>query len=113
MITFNVDDEKLIDELVLVFKLFYSEDELESLNGEVTIEQEVTLTGRVLAIGGVKEKCLAAHRIGIDTIILPKENKKNADEIPSSIKGKLNLLFADDVKEVLEAALIGVDENDN
>ena len=83
------------------------------VRGDIAMTGEVTLTGRVLAIGGVKEKCLAAHRIGIDTIILPKENKKNADEIPSSIKGKLNLLFADDVKEVLEAALIGVDENDN
>ena len=83
------------------------------VRGDIAMTGEVTLTGRVLAIGGVKEKCLAAHRIGIDTIILPKENKKNADEIPSSIKGKLNLLFADVVYEVLEAALIGVDENDN
>ena len=74
---------------------------------------EVTLTGRVLAIGGVKEKCLAAHRIGIDTIILPKENKKNVDEIPASIKGKLNLIFASHVEEVLEEALIGVEYSDN
>ena len=83
------------------------------VKGNIAMTGEVTLTGRVLAIGGVKEKCLAAHRIGINTIILPKENKKNVDEIPSSIKGKLNLIFADNVEEVLQNALIGVDKIDN
>lgn len=83
------------------------------VKGNIAMTGEVTLTGRVLSIGGVKEKCLAAHRIGIDTIILPKENKKNVDEIPSSIKGKLNLIFADNVEEVLQNALIGVDKSDN
>lgn len=74
---------------------------------------EVTLTGRVLAIGGVKEKCLAAHRIGIDTIILPKENEKHVAKIPTSVKSKLKLIFAEHVEEVLENALIGVDSIDN
>lgn len=83
------------------------------VKGNVAMTGEVTLTGRVLPIGGVKEKCLAAHRIGINTIILPKENKKNVDEIPSSIKGKLNLIFADNVEEVLRNALIGVDNIEN
>ena len=83
------------------------------VKGNIAMTGEVTLTGRVLAIGGVKEKCLAAHRIGINTIILPKENKKNVDEIPTSIKGKLNLIFADNVEEVLQNALIGVDNIDN
>lgn len=83
------------------------------VKGNIAMTGEVTLTGRVLAIGGVKEKCLAAHRIGIDTIILPKENKKNVDEIPASIKGKLNLIFASHVEEVLEEALIGVEYSDN
>lgn len=83
------------------------------VKGSVAMTGEVTLTGRVLPIGGVKEKCLAAHRIGIDTIILPKDNKKNVKEIPSSIKGKLNLIFADRVEDVLQNALIGVDDNDN
>ena len=83
------------------------------VKGNVAMTGEVTLTGRVLPIGGVKEKCLAAHRIGIDTIILPKENKKNVNEIPPSIKSKLNLIFADKVEEVLQIALIGVDISDN
>ena len=80
---------------------------------DVAMTGEVTLTGRVLAIGGVKEKCLAAHRIGVKTIILPEENKKNIDKIPVSIKNKLNLVFANNVEVVLDNALIGVDENDN
>ena len=83
------------------------------VKGNVAMTGEVTLTGRVLPIGGVKEKCLAAHRIGIDTIILPKENKKNVNEIPPSIKSKLNLIFADKVEEVLQNALIGVEISDN
>lgn len=83
------------------------------VKGNVAMTGEVTLTGSVLPIGGVKEKCLAAHRIGIDTIILPKENKKNVNEIPPSIKSKLNLIFADKVEEVLQNALIGVDISDN
>ena len=83
------------------------------VKANVAMTGEVTLTGRVLPIGGVKEKCLAAHRIGIDTIILPKENKKNVNEIPPSIKSKLNLIFADKVEEVLQNALIGVDISDN
>ena len=83
------------------------------VKGNVAMTGEVTLTGRVLPIGGVKEKCMAAHRIGIDTIILPKENKKNVNEIPPSIKSKLNLIFADKVEEVLQNALIGVDISDN
>lgn len=83
------------------------------VKGNVAMTGEVTLTGRVLAIGGVKEKCLAAHRIGIDTIILPKENEKHANQIPAAIKAKLNLIFADRVEEVLDKALIGVDHNEN
>lgn len=83
------------------------------VRSNVAMTGEITLTGRVLAIGGVKEKCLAAHRIGIDTIILPKENEKNVNKIPKSVKGKLNLIFADKIDDVLENALIGVENNDN
>lgn len=83
------------------------------VKSNVAMTGEITLTGRVLAIGGVKEKCLAAHRIGIDTIILPKENEKHVNKIPKSVKSKLNLIFADRIDKVLENALIGVENNDN
>ena len=83
------------------------------VKSNVAMTGEITLTGRVLAIGGVKEKCLAAHRIGIDTIILPKENEKHVNKIPKSVKSKLKLIFADRIDKVLENALIGVENNDN
>mgnify|MGYP000460561749 CR=1 FL=1 len=83
------------------------------VKGNVAMTGEVTLTGRVLPIGGVKEKCLAAHRIGIDTIILPKDNEKDIIEIPSTVKNKLNLIFAAHVEDVLKNALIGVENIDN
>lgn len=79
----------------------------------VAMTGEVTLTGKVLAIGGLKEKSIAAHRSGVDTIIVPKQNEKDIIKIPASIKNKLNIILAEDVKEVLNNALIGVDTIEN
>ena len=73
----------------------------------VAMTGEITLTGRVLPIGGLKEKSLAAYRAGIDTIIIPKENEKDIQEIPKSIKSKLKFIIASKVEDVLENALIG------
>ena len=72
---------------------------------------EVTLTGRVLAIGGLKEKSIAAFRAGIETIIIPKENEKDINKIPDVVKNKLNIIAVDHVDEVLNKAIIGVDTN--
>lgn len=79
----------------------------------VAMTGEVTLTGRVLQIGGLKEKSLAAFRAGIDTIIIPKENEKDIEKIPNSIKNKLNIIPVKQVNEVLKNALIGVEINEN
>jgi len=79
----------------------------------VAMTGEVTLTGRVLPIGGLKEKSLAAFRAGVDTIIIPKENEKDIDKIPNSIRNRLNIISAREVNEVLKNALIGEDTNEN
>lgn len=79
----------------------------------IAMTGEVTLTGRVLPIGGLKEKSLAAFRAGIDTIIIPKENEKDIEKIPNSIKNKLNIIPVSQVNEVLKNALIGEDTNEN
>ena len=80
---------------------------------KVAMTGEVTLTGKVLAIGGLKEKSIAAHRSGVDTIIVPKQNEKDIIKIPNSIKNKLKIILVEDVKEVLNNALIGVDTVEN
>lgn len=72
----------------------------------VAMTGEITLTGRVLPIGGLKEKCLAAYRAGIDTVIIPKENEKDLSKMPKSIKSKLNFIVATHIDEVIKNALI-------
>ncbi len=62
---------------------------------------EITLTGRVLAIGGVKEKVLAAYRNKMTTVLLPAENMKDIEELPTEVKSKINFVFASSVKEAL------------
>jgi len=72
----------------------------------VAMTGEITLRGRVLPIGGLKEKVLAAHRAGIDTIIVPTENKKDVDDIPENVRNKLKFVFADNMDTVLKTALV-------
>jgi ATP-dependent Lon protease len=62
---------------------------------------EITLTGRVLAIGGVKEKVLAAYRNNMTTVLLPADNMKDIDELPKEVKSRINFVFASSVKEAL------------
>jgi len=71
----------------------------------VAMTGEITLRGRVLPIGGLKEKVLAAHRAGIDTIIIPGDNKKDLDEIPDVIRKKIKFVVAEDMETVLNTAL--------
>lgn len=76
------------------------------VKSDVAMTGEITLIGKVLPIGGLKEKCLAASRIGIKAIIIPKENEKDLKDIPSNIKSKLKIVIAKEIQEVLDNALI-------
>ncbi len=67
---------------------------------------EITLRGQVLPIGGVKEKVLAAHRNGLKTIILPRHNEADLEDVPEEIKKSMKFIFVESVDEVLEAALV-------
>ncbi|AZV58308.1 endopeptidase La [Clostridium sp. AWRP] len=72
----------------------------------VAMTGEITLTGRVLPIGGLKEKSLAAYRAGIDTVIIPMENEKDLLKIPRTVKSKLKYVLADNIDTVLENAIL-------
>ena len=72
-----------------------------AVSGEVAMTGEVTLRGRVLPVGGIKSKVLAAHRSGIKKIILCKENKKNLENVPDEIEKDLEFVFVEDMDEVL------------
>jgi ATP-dependent Lon protease len=71
----------------------------------VAMTGEVTLRGRVLEIGGVKEKVIAAHRAGIKTLILPKNNKRDLEDIPKNVLDDLKFHFVEHMDEVLRVAL--------
>lgn len=73
---------------------------------EVGMTGEVTLRGRIQAIGGLKEKSIAAHRSGIKTILIPKENEKDIDEIPQTVQNELEIVLVEMIDEVLENALV-------
>jgi ATP-dependent Lon protease len=73
---------------------------------DVSMTGEITLRGRVLPVGGIKEKVLAAHRAGIKTIVLPKDNKKDLDEVPVNVKKNLEFKLVDHMDEVLNIALV-------
>ncbi|MFZ3568208.1 endopeptidase La [Streptomyces sp. BH097] len=72
---------------------------------DVAMTGEVSLTGRVLPIGGVKQKLLAAHRAGITTVIIPKRNEADLDDVPAEVLEKLDVHPVTDVRQVLELAL--------
>ena len=72
---------------------------------DVAMTGEITLRGLVLPIGGLKEKTLAAHRAGVQTVIIPKLNEKDLPDVPAEVKEKLQFVLVETVDEVLAAAL--------
>ncbi len=72
---------------------------------DVAMTGEITLRGRVLPIGGVREKILAAHRAGLKTMLLPRRNKRDMSEIPAKLRRRMNLVFVDSMDQVLPVAL--------
>ena len=75
------------------------------VRNNVAMTGEITLRGRVLPVGGVKEKLLAAHRFGIDTIILPKDNEKDLPDVPEEVRSALNINLVETIDEVLALGL--------
>ena len=75
------------------------------VKSEVAMTGEISLRGKVLPIGGLKEKLLAAHRGGIKTVIIPKDNVKDLEEIPENAKRDLNIHAVETIDEVLSIAL--------
>ena len=73
---------------------------------DVAMTGEITLTGRVLPVGGIKEKVLAAYRAGIRTVILPWENEKDLQEVPEEVRKTMNFLLVESVDQVLDLALV-------
>jgi ATP-dependent Lon protease len=73
---------------------------------EVAMTGEITLRGRVLPIGGVKEKSLSAHRAGIKKVLLPKDNGKDLEDIPESVRKELKIVLVEHLDQVLEQALV-------
>lgn len=76
------------------------------VRGDTAMTGEITLTGEVLPIGGVKEKVLAASQLGIKQILLPEKNRRDLEEIPESVRSKLHFVYVKNVNDVLEHALL-------
>ncbi|MDA8212360.1 MAG: endopeptidase La [Clostridia bacterium] len=76
---------------------------------DVAMTGEITLRGRVLPVGGIKEKVLGAHRAGIKTILLPADNRKDLEEVPATVKRKMEFVLVEHMDQVLERAVIKSD----
>jgi ATP-dependent Lon protease len=77
---------------------------------DVAMTGEITLTGQVLPVGGIKEKLVAARRSEIKTVILPSRNREHVEEVEPSLLEGLNFVYVDTIDDVLEAALMPTDE---
>jgi ATP-dependent Lon protease len=71
----------------------------------VSMTGEITLRGQVMPVGGIKEKMLAAHRAGLKTIILPKRNEMDVEDVPDEVRKTMTFVYVESVNDVLKAAL--------
>jgi ATP-dependent Lon protease len=76
-----------------------------AVRGDLAMTGEITLRGKVLPVGGIKEKVLAAHRAGIRSVILPARNERDLEDVPEELRRQLEFIFVDDAEEVLRHAL--------
>jgi len=77
---------------------------------DVAMTGEISLTGRVLAIGGLKEKVLAARRAGVKKVILPERNRQDLEDIPEDVRREVELFFVEDVREAINEVLLGAEQ---
>jgi ATP-dependent Lon protease len=80
------------------------------VRGGLAMTGEITLRGKVLPVGGIKEKVLAAHRTGIRTVILPRRNERDIEDVPEQLRREMRFVFVDEAEEVLRHALVPVDD---
>jgi ATP-dependent Lon protease len=76
------------------------------VRSDVAMTGEITLRGKVLPVGGIKEKVLAAHRAGLRTVILPRRNEPDLEDVPEELRRELSILPVDDAADVLQHALL-------
>ena len=76
------------------------------ISKKVAMTGEITITGRILAIGGLKEKSLAAYRMGIETVLIPEANLPDIEDVPQEVREKINFVPAVNMSKVLETALV-------
>ncbi len=80
------------------------------VKSNVAMTGEITLRGQVLPVGGIKDKVLAAHRLGVDTVIIPSKNENDLEDLPDEVRDSLKFVFAEKVDDVLRAALMELPE---
>ena len=76
------------------------------VRGDIALTGEITLRGKVMAVGGIREKLLAAHRAGIRTVLIPKANATDLDDVPKEIRTKLDVELVDSIDEAMKIALV-------
>ena len=80
---------------------------------DLAMTGEITLRGQVLPVGGIKEKVLAASRNGLSTVILPKRNEADLEDVPENVRSEMNFIFAERVDDVVNAALMPAPAHEN